>query len=104
MKMSDIKKALDEGLPGWPPELQQMVRYTRLHDDHEGKYEGTLTVVIGPDGDAWVDFDNPRGGAIRFRNFHGGGMSLRVQTALTLLAWAIMLDNKERPIQLPDQK
>jgi hypothetical protein len=69
----------------------------RLHDDHDGTYEGTLWVQVGPDGDAWVNVINRSPFGLRFRNSFGGGRSLRVHNALLILAHAIKMDNLERP-------
>ena len=100
MKTKNIVKLLNDGLPEFPPGLKPMLGYRRLQDDHDGTFKGHITVMIGPDGDIHLDFEpGEHGGGIRFRNFFGGGKSLRVHTALTILALAIKLDNEERPIQ-----
>ena len=83
--------------PFWIPGLEPRKAYRRLHDDHDGTREGILNVFIGPDGDSHVWIDGPEGVSLRFRNLLGGGMSLRVQNALMILALAIKLDNEERP-------
>lgn len=69
--------------------------HSRVHDDHDGTFEGQLTVAMGPDGDMYLWLDRPQ--AVRFRNFSGGGASLRVHNALRILAEAIRLDNLDRP-------
>jgi hypothetical protein len=72
---------------------------TRFEDDSRF---GQLQVGFTCDGDAWVgvlqDPDNRAvgGNMLRFRGFSGGGQSLRVRTALMVLALAIEADNKER--------
>lgn len=77
--------------------------YGRVHDDHDGMYKGELQITVGPDGDMWISTDPPS--TLRFRMpFIGGGMSPRVWNALRVLAFAIELDNRERPIQKPDKK
>lgn len=77
----------------WPANLQPNTRYVRLHDDHDGKFEGHLSVVIGEDGDAWVAADGPD--PLRFRMpSTGGGRSPHTRTALLILAEAIRLDNE----------
>lgn len=92
-----IKRAviqiLDEGVP-WPTELSDSTTYSREHDDHDGTGRGILSVMIGPDGDCYIATDQSTP-MLRYRNWAGGGKSLRTQKALTLLALAIRLDNKE---------
>ena len=84
--------------PVWPENLVDREFYTRLHDDHDGTREGTLHVMFGCDGDAYISIhDAPPFGALRFRTFSGGGKSLRTRAALLLLAEAIRLDNEEYP-------
>lgn len=84
----------------WLPGLKPNTRYARLHDDHDGQRNGYLAVVIGEDGDAWVDPVESEGNGLRFRMpLHGGGSSPRVRAALVILAEAIRLDNEENPLQ-----
>lgn len=72
---------------------------TRFEDDSRF---GQLQVGFTCDGDGWIgilqDPDNRAVGGkmIRFRGFSGGGQSLRVRTALMILALAIEADNEER--------
>lgn len=87
------------------PQLESGVVYERVHDDHEGRYDGRLLLQMSRDGDMWLSSDFMAGKSMRFRMpFIGGGMSRRVHTALRILALAIKLDNEERPIQLPGGK
>jgi hypothetical protein len=91
------KKILGDNFQ-WPKNLRSSESYRRLHDDHDGTYEGDLTVTIGPDGDTWIDAHNPRTlSSLRFRNYFGGGQSLLVTNALILLADAIRIENEEHP-------
>jgi hypothetical protein len=69
--------------------------HTRIQDDHDGTFEGSICAFIGPDGDMWIGMDKQM--AIRFRNWTGGGRSLRTHNALRILAEAIRLDNLEDP-------
>lgn len=71
---------------------------TRYQDDTDGSREDahTLTVSQGPDGDMYVRVGSSR--LLRFRSGIGGGNSLRVHNALRILAKAIELDNKDRPL------
>lgn len=95
--MSDrqIKKILEASF--WLQSLETNSSYSRLHDDHDGTYEGVVTVGFSCDGDAWISIDNSR--PIRFRTAFGGGMSLRTRNALLILAEAIRLDNEELPLE-----
>jgi hypothetical protein len=84
--------------------------FERLHDDHDGTYEGTIGVTRAIDGDmhVWI---NSRAGLVvesnklgkvnsdwlRFRSAAGGGRSLRTHNALRILAEAIRLDAIEDP-------
>lgn len=85
--------------PPWLPTLKSEVSYERTHDDDDGSKKGRLSVMFGPDGDAYLMTDTRPGEALRFRTFFGGGRSLRVRDALMILAEAIRLDNEERPEQ-----
>lgn len=72
--------------------------YERLHDDHDGTFQGRLQVLCGPDNDMYISTDKHHGPALRFRMpMIGGTMSPRVWTALRVLALAIEKDGKERP-------
>jgi hypothetical protein len=76
--------------PAWPDGLKPMTRYSRVHDDHDGEFTGTLDVVFSDDGDAWVSITGGEGGS-----------STRVRNALVALAEAIRRENEERPIRQP---
>ena len=92
--LKDARRVLEN--PFWIHELSSDVNYTRIQDDHDGTREGQLSVAFTPDGDAWV-FTDKHHPSMRFRNFFGGGMSLRTRNALMVLAYAIKLDNEEKP-------
>lgn len=92
--LKDTRRVLEN--PFWISELSSNVNYTRIQDDHDGTKEGQLTVDFTCDGDAWV-FTDKHHQPMRFRTFHGGGMSERTRNALMILAYAIKLDNEERP-------
>lgn len=95
----DIKALLGESMI-WPEGLEARELYKRLHDDHDGTYQGSIVVVIGEDGDAWVDLTGKRPcTSLRYRTGIGGGSSLRVRNALLLLAFAIKLENEEHPVE-----
>lgn len=93
-----ITRALNTLLerPYWLQHLQLGHAYTRRHDDTDGDRSARqdVTVVFGPDGDAWVHVGLD---ALRFRTWAGGGQSLRVRAALMVLAEAIRRDNEEIP-------
>lgn len=83
----------------WPADLEPMTRYYRAHDDSPPSEGKGIYVVIGNDGDAWVEttnYHNPTEG-MRFRTYAGGGRSTRVRNALLILALAIKLDSEELP-------
>lgn len=81
--------------PSWPEGLEASHIYQRQHDDTDGAEDGHVCVVIAGDGDAWVSTDAPGAPALRYRTHQGGGGSVRTRNALMLLAYAIMLDEKE---------
>ena len=83
--------------PFWIPVLQVDEMYCRLHDDTDGERQGEVQVLISEVGDIVITTDRHRGPALRFRTDAGGGRSLRTRNALMLLAYAISLDQKERP-------
>lgn len=86
--------AILNGVIDWDPSNGGM----RLHDDHDGTYDGTAWVTIGDDGDALLQVVQQEGGnGLRFRTHLGGGMSPRTHNALVILARAIKLDNADRP-------
>jgi hypothetical protein len=93
-----IKKFLEE--PIWIPELNSEEDYMRTHDDCDGTSTGILSVMIDRYGDAYVATDLGKLKKLRFRFPGGGGNSLRVRSALMILAYAIKLDNEEKPQEL----
>ena len=100
--MKDIRRILET--PLWIPDLETQIAYSRLHDDHDGTFMGRISVSFTPDGDAWVDVDQKPLRSLRFRtDFGGGGLSPRVRNALIVLAYAIKLDNEERPHERPPE-
>jgi hypothetical protein len=81
----------------WPKDLAADVLYERYEDDSR---LGRLGVAFSRDGDAHaIPEPDPKEQRLvfRFRTYGGGGQSMRVRTALTILAVAIKLDNEERP-------
>lgn len=97
---SKIKSFLDK--LHWLPTLKSMETYARLHDDHDGTFEGVLLVTFGQDGDAHITTTES---GLRFRTFMGGGRSKYTRMALMVLAEAIRLDNEENPQQTrPSEK
>lgn len=96
LSTKDIDNLL-ERMP-WPDGLEATTRYMRTHDDHDGTHDGKVVVVISHDGDAWVDVQGKRPcETLRYRTYQGGGRSFRVRNALLILAYAIMMDNKDNP-------
>ena len=95
ISLKEIKKLLEDGL-AWPQELATDCLYTRLHDDHDGTGQGTLSVQFNGVGDAYVVTDLPHGEPLRFRTSGGGGNSVRVRNALMLLALACKWDSEGR--------
>lgn len=90
-----------ETLP-WPSILRSNTLYSRVHDDHDGDYQGEVHISFSPDGDAWIETTRTHlGTPLRFRTPFGGTMSQRVRNALVILAFAIKMDNEERPIVQP---
>ena len=93
--LEQLNRFLDEP-PVIPLEAQTL--YQRTHDDHDGTFEGKIMLQVTPDGDMWLITDKHRGPALRFRTpMIGGGHSPHVFSALRILAYAIILDNKEHP-------
>jgi len=88
--------------PFWIPALNDSDYYQRLHDDHDGTFKGKLGVSFSVDGDAWIGIDDRL--QLRFRNYFGGGMSLRVRNAIMILAYAMKLDNEEHPQEEPQRE
>ena len=92
---NEVLAALLEA-PFWPSIITTDASYERYEDDTRF---GQLNLNFSRDGDAWIATipdPNDRNLMLRFRTYHGGGQSLRVRAALTFLAVAIELDNKER--------
>jgi hypothetical protein len=76
--------------------------YSRRQDDTDGErtFEHDLKVIIGNDNDAHVfPIYHPEKllHSLRFRNYYGGGQSLRTRKALLILAEAMRRDNEEFP-------
>lgn len=92
--LKDVRRVLEN--PFWIPELSSEEVYTRIHDDHDGTFEGKISIGFSHDGDAWIYVDKAHS-SLRFRTFFGGGMSERVRNALMILAYAIKLDNEKKP-------
>ena len=86
-----VERILHPETEFWLPTIKSETLYSRLHDDHDGKFDGFLGVQIDRMGDAFI---LPHMETLRFRTYHGGGMSLRVRKALVVLAEAIRLDNE----------
>lgn len=105
MSDKELNTALDNLLEKdfWISTLAPDQVYTRLQDDRDGHTgeEHQLRVYIAQDADLHVflpySFES-----LRFRNYIGGGRSLRVRNALLVLAEAIRRDNESRP-QIMDQ-
>jgi hypothetical protein len=95
--LQDVRRVLNN--PFWIPEISTEDVYTRIQDDHDGTGVGRISITFTPDGDAWV-FTDKHLNAMRFRNFFGGGMSERTRNALMILAYAIKLDNEQKPQDL----
>ena len=68
---------------------------SRYQDDTDGSKDPKhmITVHIGVDGDMYIGQGDQQW--LRFRNWFGGGASLRTHNALRILAEAIRLDNEE---------
>lgn len=100
----NLKKILENPIP-WPDGLRTDTDYSRLHDDHDGEFTGRLHVGFISNSDAIVSIEYERAGKVevsemlRFRNWAGGGRSLRTYNALVMLAEAIRLDQIENPDQ-----
>jgi hypothetical protein len=96
--IKDAKRVLENSF--WIPGLETKKFYERLHDDHDGTFEGRIMVVITEHGDIGVQTDGES--LLRFRvPIIGGGMSPRVRNALMILAFAIKLDNEKEPQEIP---
>lgn len=96
--MKDIQQKIQKIVetPDWIPTLEPMTTYQRVQDDCDGDRRQRLEVMVGVDGDMHVRILGERT-SLRFRNYFGGGASLRVHRALMILAEAIRLDNAENP-------
>lgn len=97
---TELDKALNDLLEGdfWIDSLKADECYSRVHDDNDGdtSIDNTLQVYIAQDADLHVFLPYSLE-SLRFRNYFGGGKSLRVRNALLVLAEAIRRDNAERP-------
>ena len=82
--------------PDCPSGLQTGTFYNRVQDDCDGDLTQQLHVFLAGDGDMHIAISGDTR-SLRFRNYFGGGMSLRTHRALMILAEAIRLDNEERP-------
>ncbi|MDP2934348.1 MAG: hypothetical protein Q8N59_01070 [bacterium] len=99
--VKDVRRVLEN--PFWISGLETDKYYERLHDDHDGTYQGNIRVAIAQDGDIYVETDGKS--LLRFRMpFSGGGMSPRVRNALLILAYAIKLDNEKKPQHIPQER
>jgi len=90
----------------WETLKEYKGHHTQIGRIEDESSDGTLIVTISCDSDSWVETirspdSDHLGGALRFRTNAGGGNSLRVQTALILLAVAMAADNAESPISNP---
>lgn len=85
-----LELLLKEGLPFF---LESGESFPIVHDDCDGDQTQTLDVVMDKVGDMHIKTNNLHH-YLRFRNFFGGGMSLRVWYALRILALAIKLDER----------
>ena len=94
MDQKKIKRLLEK--PLFIETLETMTMYQRVQDDCDGDLGQRVNVIMGNDGDMHISIlgDNL---TLRFRNYFGGGASLRVHNALKILAEAIRLDNEELP-------
>ena len=93
--LKEITRILEN--PFWIPGLSSNDVYQRLHDDHDGTLEGKIIIQIDQTGDVFFQTDTEKWQPMRFRTIIGGGRSLRTRNALILLAFAMKLDNEERP-------
>lgn len=88
-----VAQALDVALetPFFPPSLRAEQGHRRWDDDSVApkRVEGLFTVYIGHDSDVHLLAGWP---SLRFRDYFGGGQSLRVRNALLVLADAIQRD------------
>ena len=97
--MKAVEYLLENPLP--MPEVEHSEAYSRLHDDHDGTCRGKLIVQMDQNGDMWFNSDARPYQCLRFRNFIGGGRSLRVHNALRILALAIKKDSEQFPDPTP---
>ena len=90
-----VAKAMNTLLEGqFMAPIEDMTSYSRVHDDCDGDPSQSLDVIMSPDGDIHLVAGTI---SLRFRTFHGGGMSPRVRNALIVLAEAIRRDNADHP-------
>jgi|KBSSwiStaDraftv2_1062776.scaffolds.fasta_scaffold00022_225 hypothetical protein len=120
VRLASLRKAIEQAINVNPQLVIQTVLESfwpltsvedgvleRLHDDHDGTYQGKIGVLRAPDGDMHVYVSSrPHGSQLmpggtsewlRFRTSGGGGRSLRTHNALRILAEAIRLDAIEDP-------
>jgi hypothetical protein len=95
--IKDAHRVLEN--PFWIPDLKSDEIYERVHDDHDGTFEGRLEVFFDKMGDAYIASSKHPISMLRYRTWGGGGLSPRVRNALMILAWAIKLDNEEKPLE-----
>ena len=100
--IKDTRRILEN--PFCIPGLETDFLHERLHDDHEGSFEGKISICLSEFGDIAIGTDKHKGPFLRFRNEFGGGMSPRVRNALMILALAIKLDNEKRPQEQPEKE
>ncbi len=86
----------------WLQGLAVNTPYTRGADDTQG---GSICVRFSSDGsaDGWIEVlstpdPEEQNTVQRFHSYFGGGVSLRVRTALLILALAIKIENEGRKI------
>lgn len=97
-----IKQLLESSwaLTSIDPEGPSIRQFERIHDDHDGTFQGSIGVTRAVDGDMYVWTEtSPQilSNWLRFRSGTGGGRSLRTHNALRILAEAIRLDALEDP-------
>jgi hypothetical protein len=93
----NVDQVIDEllDLLFWPKRLDTQVVYRAQTDDTDGSpIYGVLSVVLGPDGDAWVRISQSSCVVddVRFRTFAGGGQHLKVRNAIMILALAMLAE------------
>jgi hypothetical protein len=80
----------------WLRSLDTSSVYVRINEAAPVSYfDQELSVTFGVDGDAWIMLLTLP--SLRFREYSGGGMSIRTRNALLVLAEAIRRDNEMSP-------